>query len=123
MSTLTRSSWGLDRGEAWQNKAACGGQDPAMWETPSGALGPGRAELARRAMAICRTCPVRAECHADAENAPPLGMIRAGIPYTEAGNPTKTCIVCGRYILSSRPNSIYCESHDRYALIVTTAVA
>ena len=54
----------------WTESAACRGMDPNWWHPPRGGD-------ALKAKAICATCPVTAECLADAG---PLDMgIRAGV--------------------------------------------
>lgn len=55
MSTLDAilASFGVERD--WVRQAACRGADPAIFF-------PGRGESTREVKAICRGCPVRAEC-------------------------------------------------------------
>jgi WhiB family redox-sensing transcriptional regulator len=50
----------------WQRRGACRGVDSAQFFHPDGERGPSRTRREVRAKAICRTCPVRAECAAHA---------------------------------------------------------
>jgi WhiB family redox-sensing transcriptional regulator len=45
--------------EPWRHQAACKDQDPEYW-FPVDA--PGRTPAHRRAISICQSCPVQAEC-------------------------------------------------------------
>ena len=45
--------------EPWRHQAACAGLDPEYW-FPVDA--PGRTPAHRRAITICKSCPVQAEC-------------------------------------------------------------
>lgn len=45
----------------WRDEAACRESDPALF-FPSGVKGPKATELTREALAVCASCPVRAEC-------------------------------------------------------------
>jgi hypothetical protein len=106
--------------------AACGGQDPNMWVTPSkadGAEKTGRMAAARRALLICATCPVRQQCAADAEQQRPKGMIQGGRVYDESGHPYPDCRVCGRPILSGDSRSATCEQHTLYQARVLAGAA
>jgi WhiB family redox-sensing transcriptional regulator len=51
-------------GRAWAARAACQGQDPALW-FPEDHKGPSPATVAE-ALTICSACPVRAQCLDDA---------------------------------------------------------
>ena len=50
----------------WQLRGACRGVDSAQFFHPDGERGPSRSRRETDAKAICRRCPVRAECAAHA---------------------------------------------------------
>lgn len=50
----------------WQLRGACRGADSARFFHPDGERGRSRARREREAKAVCRGCPVRAECAAHA---------------------------------------------------------
>lgn len=52
----------------WQARAACGGQDPSIWVPDYEPRQPTRA--VRKAVQVCRGCPVAAECLAHATVGP-----------------------------------------------------
>lgn len=54
------------RRPAWHAHAACRGQGPQQWF-------PGRGEDVRPGQAICRTCPVQADCLAEGLTQPSWG--------------------------------------------------
>jgi hypothetical protein len=101
----------------WSIDAACGGTDPNMWVTPSKADGVekvARMAVARQALLICASCPVRRQCAADADEYRPKGLIQGGRVYDEAGHPYPDCRVCHRPILSGDCRSVTCEQHTLY---------
>ncbi|HET8681271.1 MAG TPA: WhiB family transcriptional regulator [Micromonosporaceae bacterium] len=67
-------TWEPDRRDDWRDQAACNGRDPALWDLDT--RGTGR----HAAQAICRGCPVRPECLADAVGHRATGVIRGGWP-------------------------------------------
>jgi hypothetical protein len=72
----------------WENSAICRTRPWDWWETGDGGN--------RLAMTLCRVaCPVVADC-AQADPAP-IGMIRAGVAYSNTGLPLLVC-PCGRPI-------------------------
>lgn len=84
-----RSTYDLEtpRGEDWRARAACAHHDPEAWFPPdlrmsSAALG---------ALHVCQThCPVRVQCHADAERQIPwrrTRVILGGVLYDAQGHP------------------------------------
>jgi hypothetical protein len=62
---------------SWRDRAACQGQDPAWWVIADGRDMQWLRDNAT-AMRICASCPVRAECWADAEAHEDIGVIRGG---------------------------------------------
>jgi WhiB family transcriptional regulator, redox-sensing transcriptional regulator len=50
----------------WQRNGACRGRDSAQFFHPDGERGASRTRREVAAKAVCRTCPVRAECAAHA---------------------------------------------------------
>ena len=50
----------------WQRNGACRGRDSAQFFHPDGERGASRLRREIAAKAVCRTCPVRAECAAHA---------------------------------------------------------
>jgi len=50
----------------WQLAGRCRGLDSAVFFHPDGERGPSRRRRERAAKAICRSCPVRAQCAAHA---------------------------------------------------------
>src|SRR5262245_14667767 len=50
----------------WQRAGACRGRDSAQFFHPDGERGASRTRRELAAKAVCRTCPVRAECAAHA---------------------------------------------------------
>jgi WhiB family redox-sensing transcriptional regulator len=50
----------------WQRDGACRGHDSAQFFHPEGERGASRLRRESAAKAVCRTCPVRAECAAHA---------------------------------------------------------
>jgi hypothetical protein len=88
MTTMrgTNSAYGLDSGDdgSWRARAACSTTDvdPIWWiGSKGGRYGTSRDN--QRALAICNTCPVRAECRDDT------------LRYQAAGNRTLAVIVGG----------------------------
>lgn len=74
---------------AWRREAACADMDAAVFYPPSGDYRP--VEVAKR---VCRGCPVRAECLADA-----LGWEASGRRHGIVGGLTATdrdCLVASR---------------------------
>lgn len=62
--------------DPWRHKAACDGQDTAWWfPDKTGAYNPATA----KAVAICRTCPVQADCLAHAQDKPEYHGIWGGL--------------------------------------------
>lgn len=103
----------------WRSYAACRGQNPLPWETPTKRSAvPDEVAIgqARYALSVCRTCPVRRECGEDVEGTRVIGMIRAGVPYDDNGAAAPVCIVCGARVLLGDPRCRYCEKHDKYDL-------
>lgn len=65
------------RGESWEERGACRGQDPRLWDE-SGGL-----DRVREGAAVCAACPVRAQClrkaHTDPWPNSPDGAVWAGM--------------------------------------------
>lgn len=61
-STLANHS--TDRDWSWQEHAACRGEDIDLFFSPEGEREPERSNREHKAVAICRRCPVIAECAA-----------------------------------------------------------
>jgi hypothetical protein len=66
-SKLARNDYGLDTGPTghWRHDAACRDRNPEDWSlVAQSTRGPVRVSVANlAALAICRVCPVRVECH------------------------------------------------------------
>ena len=52
---------------AWRAEAACRGMKSSAFFSPPGERGPARKRREARALAVCRSCPARAECRTFAE--------------------------------------------------------
>ncbi|GIM88844.1 hypothetical protein [Paractinoplanes toevensis] len=63
----------------------CLGRDPEWWGFNH--------DGARLALAICRRCPAAGECRDDEPE--PLGVIRAGVAYSDEGRALPLCSTCG----------------------------
>ena len=76
-------------------KPLCFGRPHEWWETGDGGN--------RLAIALCKACPMRygTECHAGMPDPSPVGVIRAGIPYSDNGAALPLCPSCGY------PNTAY----------------
>lgn len=63
----------------------CQGPPPEWWETGD--------DGNRLALMLCRVCPARdgADCNAGLPDPRPHGVIRAGVPHSEAGNALRIC--------------------------------
>ncbi len=86
----------------WRTKAACAGTNLDMWVTPPqkpGSDGPELVATARKALALCAGCPVLADCAADADRHPVVGLIRAGRAYDLDGRQAACCDHCGQVIV------------------------
>lgn len=68
--------WPRPDDEDWRTRAACRGQDPALFFAP-----PSDTVARKTALTLCADCPVRTECLADALSVPFLEDhgIRAGL--------------------------------------------
>jgi WhiB family redox-sensing transcriptional regulator len=62
MTQLTRLPGAYARHWDWQFFGACREVGADLFFHPSGERGPAHDERERAAVAVCRTCPVRAEC-------------------------------------------------------------
>ena len=67
----------------WQLHAACRGMDSAFFFHPEGERGPARASRERRAKAVCRSCPVMADCRSHAMAAAEPYGVWGGMSETE----------------------------------------
>lgn len=67
----------------------CQGPPPEYWDIGD--------DGNRLALMLCDVCPRRrgTECDAGLADPNPHGVIRAGVPYSEAGNAISICIICG----------------------------
>lgn len=75
---MTRSAHGLDNGQddPWWHRSACR-TNPDLF------LDAGEGDAAR-AIHICRShCPVLAQCDADTRHRTPIGVVQAGLRWTE----------------------------------------
>lgn len=93
----------------WHTRILCG-TNPDAWTTPSQRISGGAVTAARHAIAVCHACPVLAECGLDAQAHPPIGLIQAGVPYSDAGTPMGRCENdgCRRFILGRGTNARFC---------------
>lgn len=66
MSNLSRLPGPIADVWDWQRDGACRGRDSAQFFHPDGERGASRTRRELAAKAVCRTCPVRAECAAHA---------------------------------------------------------
>lgn len=73
MAALLRECEGVVVGDDWQQKAACAGSSPDLFDlndsdsgTPSGLVHEANLLRHEKAVRICRRCPVRLSCLADA---------------------------------------------------------
>lgn len=66
MSNLSRLPGPIAEVWDWQRNGACRGRDSAQFFHPDGERGASRTRREIAAKAVCRTCPVRAECAAHA---------------------------------------------------------
>lgn len=71
------------RNQHWRTQAACAGHSPSLWfpEGSGNAHGP----ATQRALAICRSCPVSADCLDHALTQPEHHGIWGGLTETERG--------------------------------------
>jgi WhiB family redox-sensing transcriptional regulator len=75
MSNMTRLLSTISDIWDWQCRGLCRGRDSAQFFHPEGERGPSRSRREAAAKALCRACPVRAECAAHALNSPePYGV-------------------------------------------------
>lgn len=56
--------------EPWRHRAACNGKDTNWWFPPQSGISTVMTPAARRAVAICQSCPVAAACLEQAMNKP-----------------------------------------------------
>ncbi len=90
----------------WAEHAACAGHDTAVFfpvATDPAAFAP--------ALAICATCPVEAECLADAVAKGEMDGVRGGLTPDERrrlhGGATRVCAECGeRFLLRGAPRRV-----------------
>ncbi len=68
----------------WTRRAACVRRPADWWDFGDGGN--------RLALMICSICPVQQECAR--EDPEPAGVVRAGVAWTDAGNPAEIC-PCG----------------------------
>lgn len=66
MSTLRRLPGPIADIWDWQRRGSCRGRDAAQFFHPDGERGLSRVRREQQAKAVCRGCPVRAECAAHA---------------------------------------------------------
>ena len=74
----------------WQLHAACRGMDSAFFFHPEGERGPARASRERRAKAVCRGCPVLADCRRHAVTAAEPYGVWGGLSESERTRSTAT---------------------------------
>lgn len=69
-------------------RVLCHGRPPEWWDVGD--------EGNRLARALCRVCPARDgdQCDAGQPDPHPVGVIRAGIPYSDAGDRMPLCPAC-----------------------------
>lgn len=103
----------LEVEEPWRERAACRGEDPDLFF-------PERGERPTAAQAICRGCPVRAECLEHADTYEASGQehgVWGGLSATDRRSlvrrgerPTRelTCPVCGERFSTQQPDAMYC---------------
>lgn len=125
-SRARQSAHGYDtRGEHWTTRAACAqpGVDPNLFTFAERDAHSRRERItrARKALAICRDCPVIQQCRRDIPTGGdrPRGVIQGGHVFDDAGRPAPSCEVCRRPIVTGYINTKYCESHGWYAGRVT----
>ena len=108
----TRAGTTHGPGDPWQNQAACAGQDPEAWATPTGVQS-GQMANARAALAVCAVCPVLDQCREWAQRSVDnrRGLILGGIPFTEYGIEPHRCTFCGCYVINSGRAGKWCERH------------
>ena len=83
----------------WRFAAACRGMDPALFFVDGAGHDPRR----EAALAVCRACPVAADCLRDAIDTGEVDGIRGGLTPTarrrhakrEGLRPAQVCEVCG----------------------------
>jgi WhiB family redox-sensing transcriptional regulator len=83
----------------WQRHGACRGANPELFFHPDGKRGPGHRRREQAAAAICRGCPVVADCRAHALAAPEPHGFWGGLSESEreairtgsAGDPARAC--------------------------------
>lgn len=101
----------------WRLRAACRGTNPAMWDAPTYAAGADTqadAARARVALRYCATCPVFADCEADAAEHTPVSVVQAGRVYDKDGEPAPDCERCGDPIISrNRALARHCSKNCR----------
>jgi len=67
----------------WQRHGACRGANPELFFHPDGKRGPGHRRREQAAVAICRGCPVVADCRAHALAAPEPHGVWGGLSESE----------------------------------------
>ncbi|HLL68981.1 MAG TPA: WhiB family transcriptional regulator [Micromonosporaceae bacterium] len=96
----------------WRTLAACA-KRPDDWLTPPARPVHGVASeeyrRARTAIRACEACPVLAQCNEDRLRRTPVGMIQAGVPYDDYGQPARRCTQCPRFIVCRDVRSDYCS--------------
>lgn len=70
----------------WQLHGACRGEDSELFFHPYGEREPSRSRRERSALAICRACPVLAECRAYALAAREPYGVWGGLTETDRGD-------------------------------------
>lgn len=83
MSNISRLPGPLADVWDWQRLGACRGRDSAQFFHPDGERGASRLRRDLAAKAVCRTCPVRAECAAHALSAREPYGVWGGFTETE----------------------------------------
>ena len=102
----------------WRYQATCANLDPELWALGPGPLG----AAALTALDTCQACPVRPQCHRDAEQLPRrlrVAVILGGVAYDHNGQPRPeravNCGQCGATYLAAGPHQRYCGASCRRA--------
>lgn len=67
------------------SRVLCAGLPAELWDSHD--------DGARLALAICRRCPVQPTCLAGDPH--PVGVVRAGVAFSNTGRPLSVCPTCG----------------------------
>lgn len=90
----------------------CAHENPVWWETP-GSNSVNTPTDARRAIDICRACPLRSACPTTDRG----GVIAGGVAHNQDGIPVGRCawVRCGRQIVGRTGNARHCDEGHRKA--------